>query len=402
MNHDKIIISGTGCALADYLYSNISFISDSFKKFLSVEPGDGGLSPGKLVFTNDIEKFAGIPYQAIVLEIIGDRDADAFNIGGPSMVSLIHTAQMLEINDYEVRFFGISGNDETAMRIRSMLNHIPIKIDNYLSTDGNTTPFTHVLSDPNFCSGQGERTFINNIGAAGYYTKEMLGDCFFESDIVCFGGTALLPEIHDNLTGLLYKARKQGCITVVNTVFDFRNERKNRGQGWPLVTTKKDFELIDLLIMDREEALRISGERTIDKATAFFSSSGVSAFVITNGADDLIAQSRGGLFKNTLMLRLPVSERITQDLKTYPAKNGDTTGCGDNLAGGVIASVAWQLKNCKTGELDLLEALSWGIASGGFCCFTVGGTYIESYPGDKYSKILPIQSAYLKQVGYLR
>ena len=57
MNNKKIIISGAGCALADFLYTDISFNSPGFKKYLSKNPGDGGLSPGKLVFNEELEKF---------------------------------------------------------------------------------------------------------------------------------------------------------------------------------------------------------------------------------------------------------------------------------------------------------------------------------------------------------
>jgi hypothetical protein len=33
------------------------------------------------------------------------------------------------------------------------------------------------------------------------------------------------------------------------------------------------------------------------------------------------------------------------------------------------------------------EAIAKGVASGGFCCFYIGGTYIENYQGEKKLKI---------------
>jgi sugar/nucleoside kinase (ribokinase family) len=77
---------------------------------------------------------------------------------------------------------------------------------------------------------------------------------------------------------------------------------------------------------------------------------------------------------------------------------GDTTGCGDNFAGGIITSLAMQLNNITKGNFSLPEAISWGISSGGFCCFTVGGTYLEKFSGEKRMKILAIQDEYLKQL----
>jgi sugar/nucleoside kinase (ribokinase family) len=400
MKPKKIVISGTGCALADFVYNRISFHSPEFNKYLSKKSGDGGLNPGKLVFTEELEKFAGKSYPEIFKDIIGSRTHDAFNVGGPSLVSMIHASQLLEKEGYEVKFFGIAGNDETSARILKMIRRTPLNIKNYLVTSPHDSPFTDVLSDPDYENGHGERTFINNIGAAWDYTPEQLTRDFFDSHIVAFGGTALVPQIHDNLTLLLEKAKKNNCITLVNTVFDFRNEKKNPGKPWPLVSHNENFRLIDLLIMDREEALMISGCRTIGEASGFFAATGVSSFIITNGADALTAWSRGGLFEKTELMTMPVSRMVTDELKSNPGRKGDTTGCGDNFAGGILASIALQLRNKEKGHFDLVDAVSWGVASGGLCCFTVGGTYLENATGEKRKAVQLLQKEYLTQIGY--
>lgn len=400
MSSNKIIISGTGCALADYLYNGISFSSEGFKKYLSRTNGDGGLCPGKLVFTEELESFAGKTHSEIMAEIIGNRTADAFNVGGPSIVSLIHAAQLLEPKDFEIRFFGLAGKDDTADKILGIVRQTPLDIRNYELRDQKPTSFTDVLSDPDFDHGHGERTFVNTMGAAWDYSPDRIPGLFFDSDLVCFGGTALVPQIHDNLSRLLEKARKKNCITLVNTVFDFRNEKKNPGQPWPLVNHPEDYGLIDILIMDCEEALRISGQPTLETATVFFASSGVSSFIITNGAKELIAWSDGGMFEKTNIVKLPVSRMVTDELKSSIRSRGDTTGCGDNFAGGIISSLAWQLTKSKKGHFNFTEALSWGIASGGFCCFTIGGTFLEKNPGAKRKEVTRIQQEYLRQISY--
>ena len=71
------------------------------------------------------------------------------------------------------------------------------------------------------------------------------------------------------------------------------------------------------------------------------------------------------------------------DLK-YPERIGDTTGCGDNFAGGFAASFIRQLSEDKSEKLSLMDAAAWAAASGGFACFTLGGTHIEKEPGEKY------------------
>lgn len=398
MISDKIIISGTGCALADYLYDGISFDSSDFKKYLSNKSGDGGLSPGKLVFTEELENFAGRSYPEIIKEMIGNRGPSAFNVGGPSLVSLIHASQMLENNNYKVKFFGITGEDETADKIFEIVRRTPLSIKNYTTTHQNVSPFTDVFSDPNYDSGHGERTFVNNIGAAWDYTPEQLTQEFYDSHIVCFGGTALVPQLHDHLTQLLQKAKYNNCITVVNTVFDFRSEKNNPAKSWPLVDSNESYGFIDILIMDCEEAQKISGKKTIYDAAGYFASTKVSSFIITNGAKELISWSSGKLFKKTEILTMPVSQKVTDELKSNTLRKGDTTGCGDNFAGGILVSLAWQLKDKEIGYLDWIEAISWGIASGGFCCFIIGGTYLEFSLGEKRKAIQQIQREYLNQI----
>lgn len=394
----KIVIAGVGCALADLLYNKVSFDSDNFKKYQTQMPGDGGLSPGELVFANELELFAVKPYQKILNEIIGNRKPDTFNVGGPSLVSLIHASQLLGIVNYEVKYYGIAGKDQTSENIFEILRRTPLNIKNYKNTSTRVTPFTDVFSDPEYDNGQGERTFVNNIGAAMDYSPDQLNNDFFDSNILCFGGTALVPQLHNNLTQILQKSKYGNCITVVNTVFDFQSEKTNPGKPWHLVDKYENYDLIDILIMDSVEAIRISGQNSIEEAAAYFVSTRVSSFIITNGARELYAYSSGRLFIRTELIKLPVSQKITNELQQKPIEKGDTTGCGDNFAGGIIASIAWQLKDREKGHLDLIEVISWGIASGGFSCFTIGGTYLERYPGEKKAAIQQIQIEYLNQI----
>jgi sugar/nucleoside kinase (ribokinase family) len=397
-NFNKIIISGTGCALADLIYNRVSFASREFQKYTSRLTGDGGLSPGKLVFTEELEKFSGKPYPEILAELVGNRPPDKMNVGGPSLVSMIHAVQMLGKEDFEVRFYGMGGNDEHTPQIFEMVQQTPLEITNYKTSPNKPTPTTDVFSDPDYDNGHGERTFVNNIGAAWDFTAELLEDEFFETDIQCYGGTALVPHLHDNLTGLLKRSKQNDCITVVNTVFDFRNQKSNPGKPWPLLDSFEDYMLIDVLIMDCEEAMKISGTSNIDEAARFFASTPVSSFIITNGANELYTKSNGTLFEKTELMKFPVSKMIAREIAANPGLRGDTTGCGDNFAGGIITSLAMQLKSTDKGTFNLTEAISWGVSSGGFCCFTVGGTYLEPFTGEKRQRIRAIQEDYKKQL----
>ena len=231
---DRIRISGTGCALVDYLYPKVSFNSKPFCDYRSKMDGDGGLSPGRLVFTEELELFAGKHYPEILSDITGGTLPSNYNLGGPGLVSLIHVAQMLPADHFDVRFFGSAGHDEKSELIFELVKKTPLDISNYLKIGEKASPFTDVFSDPDYDNGNGERTFVNNIGAAWDYSPDFLENDFLDSDIVCFGGTALVPVIHDHLGRLLQKARRKHCISVVNTVFDFRNEKKNPGKKLPI------------------------------------------------------------------------------------------------------------------------------------------------------------------------
>ncbi len=390
----KIIVSGAGCCLVDMLYNDISFNSNNVKPYLSIKRGDGGLTPGHLVFREEFEKFCGKPFEEVLSEITGGRKHNKINIGGPSIVSLINIAQLIDKSQCEVHFYGRGGNDEPGNYLLSSLKKTPVVLSDYRLID-KPTPSTVVLSDPGFENGHGERMFINSIAAAWEFGPDDLPDEFFRSDIVVFGGTALVPVIHDNLATLLKKSKANGCKTVVNTVFDFRNEKAAPGNRWPLGESDESYALTDLLIADQEEAFRLSGERDTKAALQFFMNKKAASVVITNGSKNITAWSDGSFFMKEDAFELPVSKKVTDDLLT--ARGGDTTGCGDNFAGGLIASIVNQL-NAGSKHPDLKEACSRGIVSGGFTCFYLGGTYFEEQSDEKRQKIEPYYAAYRKQI----
>ena len=393
--NEKFRISVTGCCLVDQLYSNISFTDPAISHYFSKKKADGGLTPGHLVFKEEFEEFCNEGFPEVLKKITKGKEPDKINLGGPGIVPLIHASQMLNATDTECRYYGCGGNDNDGKFIMSLLKKLNLTVNNYLLTES-ITPSTIVLSDPNYDEGHGERIFINTIGAAWSYTPDQLDDNFFSSDVVVFGGTALVPPIHDNLTELLDKAKSKGCITIVNTVYDFRNEKLNPFGKWPLGKDDSSYKNIDLLMTDYEEALRLSGKKSLDAALNFFRELGTGAVIVTNGPNNLRGFSvNDSLFKEEKIIDLPVSKAIGAELQK--GKAGDTTGCGDNFAGGVIANLVSQLQQGKIYP-DLTESCAWGIVSGGYTCFYIGGTYFEEKPGEKLELITPFYENYMKQI----
>jgi sugar/nucleoside kinase (ribokinase family) len=183
----------------------------------------------------------------------------------------------------------------------------------------------------------------------------------------------------------------------VNTVYDFRNEQKHPGEKWPLGDHSKSFPNIDLLLMDHDEALKISGKSGIDEALEYYRSLGISALMITRGSNDAIVWSDGSRFTPDGYYSVPISGKVVRERTGSSAQKGDTTGCGDNFVGGVLASLAKQMQN--NGErYDLEDMVSWGMASGGYATFYMGGTYLENEAQEKYKQMLPYVEAYKNQI----
>jgi sugar/nucleoside kinase (ribokinase family) len=394
MKEGKVVISGAGCCLIDRIYNNVHFDSDEFKRYTSLKVGDGGLIPGKLEFEENFEQFMGEKFSNLLPDIVKGRDADKVNIGGPCIVALINLAQLTNgLSD--VRFYGCYGDDSIGDILVSQLSKTPVNIDKYKLEAGYETASTTVLSDPLFDDGHGERIFVNTIGASWNFDEDKLDDSFYNSDIVVLGATAIVPNLHKSLDKVLEKAKRKGCMTVVTTVFDSINERLAPDKRWPMGSSDDSYKYIDLLITDKEEAIRLSGESSIEDALRFFESHGVGSAIVTNGPKNVYFYSSGDKFKSQNISELPVSEAVGTELKK--GRKGDTTGCGDNFAGGVISSVVFQMRE-NVEKFDIVEACVWGIISGGFACFYFGGTYFEETPGEKKAFIEPYYEKYKEQI----
>lgn len=396
INH-QLSVAGIGCCLIDHMHNHFSYGHPVFQQLLSKRRGDGGLVTGGLVFAEDIEIFAGQSFPTILNRLVGSTIPDVSNLGGPSVVALVHCTQLLVGTGIGVQFHGAVGDDSQGAQIRSFLQRTPLNYD--LKTFlGQYSPSTVVLSDPSQHAGKGERTFINTLGAAAVYGPEDVPESFYEASIVLCGGTALVPRLHDQLGTILQKAKARGCITVVGTVYDFRSEKAHPGDPWPL-GGMDSYSSIDVLITDAEEALHLTGASSITEAAQAFIAYGVGALFITHGAQEIFTWSRGDLFCAFPLTALPVSRYVDELLEQDPSLRKDTTGCGDNFVGGVIASLCLQLRDNSYAPLDIREACAWGSASGGFTCTYHGGTFYETNPGEKRHALAPIVAAYRQQVG---
>ena len=120
-------IAVLGCALADLIYTGVAFDGEAMRPLRSREPGDGGVVPGGLVFAEDFQKFVGMSSEDAIAALVGGRRPDHFNVGGPAIVALILAAQLLAEDQIAVDYFGTTGQDETAERIRKAVAENVVK-----------------------------------------------------------------------------------------------------------------------------------------------------------------------------------------------------------------------------------------------------------------------------------
>jgi len=392
-------VTGTGCAVADVFYTPVSFADLARRGYMSTAPRDGGLMPGGLVFRDDFEAHAGVDLEAAIEQAIGLDRMAGFNVGGPSLVAMVCAAQLLSRRRGHVSFYGARGGDEAGRRIQAMLDRTPLDTHAYALKEG-PTPATCVFSDPGYHGGHGERSFVNTIGAAGEFGRADLDEPFFAADVRAFGGTALVPRLHAGLADLLRLGRQHGGVNVVHTVYDFLSEKQHAGSRWPLGDGESTYPLIDLLVMDAEEALRISGAPDVGAACGHFVAGGIHALVVTQGAEPVVLYSDGSPFAPLPVSSMPVSARVVAERRNQEARTqGDTTGCGDNFVGAVIAcTAAFVADGAAPGEWDLPQAAALGVCAGGCACFHLGGLYPESHPGEKADTVAAYYEDYRHQV----
>ena len=298
---------------------------------------------------------------------------NSYSLGGASVVSLAHAAQVLGKRS-QTSFFGVRGNDEAADFIESYIKKIPFK--------------GYCLVKKDFPAEE----------AANHFCPEDLPDGFFNANIVAFGGTALVPKIHANLTGLLKKARDANAITMVNLISGSPAGIAMPGKKCPLGANDDAYPYIDVLVANKETAVKTSGAVSVKEAIHWFISRGTGAIIVTDGRHSISFTAVKGIFSPMELSYLPVCQEIERELAAHPGRCGDSAGCGYNFAGGVLADIAEQLTVTPKGKLDMRESVIQGIATGGFALFTTGGIYYESGIGEKRNRLTQYLEAYCRQL----
>lgn len=399
-------LHGAGHGLADLIHRDLDLQSPRLAPYRSRRPGDGGLEPGKLVFADDLARFAGRPWEEVLADLASGSEP-LFNAGGPALVSLTLAAQLLRPAKIPATYYGLSGDDAAASRLRWLLAQTPLDLGGFRQRQGRTD-VTWVFNDPRARGGDGDRCFVHRPGTASP-DAEILGEAFFQATVNLYAGTALTPGLHRALPDLLAKSRRRGAFTVVGTVFDFAAERE--GRPWTLGGTGEDprggeaaWPNVDLLVGDEAEVLRLGGKESVAAAVDALIGKGLPAAVVTRGADPIYYRSIGGVFGESRG-EIPVNAGLAakaRDRKNHP---GDTCGAGDNFLGGLLASFfqQWLADDFfPKGELHLerelhhmnplklRRAVEFGAVAGSLACLQSGGVRLEKSRGERLAEIRAI------------
>lgn len=412
-------IHGAGCGLADFIHADIDFASPRIRDYHARVSGDGGLEMGKVIFQADLIRFSqrlraegrgtGETWEAILADLSGaDAPPPAFNVGGPAAAALTAAAQLLKPSRTPVTYYGVSGDDGLAARIRSRLAQTPLDIGGFRRRPGRT-PSAHVFCDPRADGGRGDRFFIHCPGESFPSEEAFQGESFFQAAINVYAGTAETPLLHRDLPSLLQKGRRRGALNVVGAVFDFEAERNAPGRPWPMGNGEA-YPYIDLLVADADEirglaglqgGTGVTGIASIEAAVAALMDKGLVSVVVTQGADPVYYRSLGGIFGECRGYA-PVNASLAALAGDRRGNPGDTSGAGDNFLGGMLADLVLQLladdfypKGETHIERELLEvsplrlrrAVEFGIVAGGLACLQTGGVRIEAHSGENLARV---------------
>lgn len=408
-------LHGTGCGQANLVQGEIDFADPRLAPYLSRRPGDGGLAMGSPTRREDLERFTGRPWEEILADLMAARvpgvSREDLNAGGPALVSLALASQLLRPSKVPVTYYGLSGDDASASRLRWLLAQTPLDLTSFRQRAGRTG-VTYVFNDSRSADGRGDRFFVHDSGTVEA-SSEILGESFFQATVNLYAGTALMPGLHRELPSLLAKSRRRGAFTVVGTWFDLAAEREGPalslggGETWPDV---------DLLVTDELEILRLTGRQgeegldAVEAAVDALLELGLYAAVVTRGAKPTYYRSAGGLFGNSCG-EVPLHASLAEEFRNRSAHPEDATGAGDNFLGGLLASFFQQwladdlfpkgeihldreLHHMK--PLRLRPAVELGVAAKGLACLQTGGVHLERTHGERLAEIrrhLPAHAA---------
>jgi len=197
-----------------------------------------------------------------------------------------------------------------------------VDVSNVFVDEECSTGFSAVMIEPNgqrhFCCNRGTN---NKFHIMDYFDTEMLN----HTKVVSISGLNGLPGFDGEGSAMLFRdARKNGVITVADTVHDFR--------GVGMAGIRETLKYTDYFFPSYAEAKALCGEEDPKKAAQFFLNCGAKHVGIKLGKDGCYFRDKDNDF------RMPA----------FDGKVVDTTGAGDSFLSGFITGLirGWDMEEC--------------------------------------------------------
>jgi len=391
-------ISGTGSWVIDVLCEALPIETAGGRaKYFYSESNRRGIVRGAATLKSDLEKQFGLSIDRILGEILAPGEPPR-TLGGVGAATLIGASQMLEGSGVDVFFYTNVGEDENGRLALEQLGRTPVRLDKIEHRKA-PCPTCVIVNEAGDGGAGQERSFLcePNAGSGLVLDPSRLDEDFFSSEITFFAGLFWEPRIKADLSRILAVCKGRGCVTVVGAASD-PNLLGVTGR-WELGDGELMYRFLDVLIMDRAEALAYSGQNDLAGAVRYFKGAGVGSLLVTDGQEPTFFSSDGRVFREAEGF-LPVARPIILDKLAGKLPTGDTVGCGDNFASGVLASLATQLRS--GGEPSIEEAAFSGNLCGAFASTYSGGTYYEGRAGEKRERIEAYIEPYRRYISEAR
>jgi sugar/nucleoside kinase (ribokinase family) len=289
------------------------------------------------------------------LTLTGTDKGALCDAGGSGLVAMAVASQLLKPAKIPVTYYGLSGDDVPASRLRHLLAQTPLDMTCFRQRQGRTPSAAIVEDAPDVRHDPGTVSCDASV----------LGESFTQAAINVYAGTSML-ELHAVLPALLAKGRHRGAINVVapgslsyngksSTEKSFTEKKSPTGlQG---LIEGEAYPHIDLLVsdadgiralagrLDAEDAGRSAG---VEESVSALFRCGLTAAVVALEDGSVYYRSMGGVFGRTegrapaFAAVAAVADRVAGSIS--PLRNsGDTSGAEGNFLAGMLADMMLQI-----------------------------------------------------------
>jgi sugar/nucleoside kinase (ribokinase family) len=170
----------------------------------------------------------------------------------------------------------------------------------------------------------GERAFVTNLGSMAAFEKRTIERHWValrKSSLVALVGLFMLPGLGiDGAIDLMTRAQREGKVNMLDTGWDPEN--------WPVTTIgnmRRLLQKVHLFLPNLDEAMAITGEKTVEKALDQILSMGPELVIIKCGAEGSIT----------------CVNNKTIHVEARPVSVFDAVGAGDVFNAGLITALRW-------------------------------------------------------------